>query len=75
LLAFVFEVVFEVSVVVADDADERVDGSADPYHVAEDFEDGAGAKTVVQPRTALKPDADVGRELEPEGAGRDDGPT
>jgi hypothetical protein len=67
-------IVFEVSVVVTNDADERVDRGTDSYDVAEDFEDGRRAEPVVEPRCELKPNADVGRQLETERSRRDDGP-
>jgi hypothetical protein len=65
---------FQVSVVVANDADESVDGGADSYDVAEIFEDGRRAEPVVEPRCELEPDADVGGELETERSGREDRP-
>jgi hypothetical protein len=74
ILLVLLLVLFQVSVVVANDADKSVDGGADSYEVAEVFEDGRRAEPVVEPRGELEPDADVGRELETERSGRDDRP-
>jgi hypothetical protein len=74
MLLVLLLVLLQVSVVVADDSDESVDGGADSYDVAEDFEDGRRAEAVVEPRGELEPDADVGGELETERSGREDRP-
>src|SRR5450432_2681809 len=64
-------ILFECLVVVADDADEGVDGGADAYEVPENLEPGGGAEAVVEPRPSHEPDADVSGDFEPKGAGRE----
>jgi hypothetical protein len=60
-------IVFEGLVVVAGDADERVDGAADAYDEADIFEDGGGVEEGVElVREHVEPEPEIRAQLEAE---------